>query len=563
MSFAVFLPLLVSLGVCLLPVWLLGRPDPSRLENEFVAPGYTPPEAIRNSSIAYSLRMVAFWPAFILGAVGNFWVVALGAFSFGLGVYLLYALRQRIFPFLQDALDRDRSITVHAFIARQYGDDARVRLLAAGLTLFALVAAIACEAFALYAVFEVLFDNDTVARALAFTALLLAMLYALPAGHAGVMYCGQLQLGAIFLGLFGAAALLLYQHVSALTPLPTYGIFVIALTAVGCLAMLIYRRSRYIETGSINPNSGAARLLSKFGKILNPVISVFLVLVLVLAGMEFWANGPAAPSNGLALKIPLLGWAALALLPLFYPLANVVHWQRMAAMEKNRAAYQGDTARWLKSLRDIFRVYAAEIVLLWLFAASLGTIAAAALAPAAGTQITSAFIQAAASGDNPVVTAAFSLFLMALAAIALSTMAASFSAGLCTLRYDLLPTSAESSSNKAGRLLFLAALIALIAAAELVPASFTVVKLLALAFALGTPLLSFAPLILGPILTGQSATAGLALLVLAAGAGCAAGGLAGFIITGDEAWLWGAAPVCVVVSFALYAARLSHGSRMR
>ncbi len=360
MSFALFLPLLFSLAVFLLPVWLLRSGRGAGARDYFVSPRYTPPQAVRNSCIAYSLRLALFGPVFVFGAIGNFWPVIIGATCFGLGLYLVYASRRPIFTFLESALNTGQSITVHAFIARQHGDDPRVRLFAASLTLFVLIAAVACEVFALLGFFKLVLGSDTLARALAFGTLLLAVVYAVPAGHLGVIYSGQLQLGAIFFGLFAAAALLLYLHVSALLPLPAYGAFAIGFAAVFCVAILIYRRSRYIETGPVDPVSLSAKLLSKFGKVLNPVISIFVVLVIVLAGMEFSAtSSPIPPDAGATLSsgsgMPLTSLAALVLLPLFYPLADIVHWQRLAAMEKNRQAYPGDTAGWQKALREFFR----------------------------------------------------------------------------------------------------------------------------------------------------------------------------------------------------------------
>jgi hypothetical protein len=384
-----------------------------------------------------------------------------------------------------------------------------------------------------------------------------------------VIYAGQLQLGAIFLGLFGAAALLLYLHVSALTPLPTYGTFAIGFAALCCLAILVYRHSRYIETGAIDPTARAARLLSPFGKVLNPVISVLVVLVIVLAGMEFSAvrlppSIPADPSQA-GSSIPLMGLAALALLPLFSPLASIVHWQRLAAMEKDKEAYQGDTARWLAALRRIFRIQAIETPLLWLFIASLGAIGIAALDPSGGTEIMRALVREAASGDNPIAAAAFALLLVAVMAIALSTIASGFLAGLCSLRYDILPAQAETSSgNIGGRLFFLAIVLALIVASEMLPMDFTSESFLAFVFALGCPVLSFAPLIVSAIFNHRSTGPVWALSILASGVVCMAGGLIGFIATGNDAWLWGSVPACLAAGFSVTAAAwLSHGSLMR
>jgi hypothetical protein len=572
MSLAVFLPLLVSLAVCLFPVWLLRHDRGARARDYFVAPRYIPPEAVRNASIAYSLRLAVFGPVFVLGATGDFWPVIIGATCFGLGLYLVYALRRRIFAFLEGALQGDQSITVHAFIARQSGGDPRLRLVAAGLTLFVLVAAVACEAFALFGFFKLVVGNDTLARALAFGVLLLAVIYAVPAGQPGVIYSGQLQLGAIFFGLFGTAALLLYLHISALLPLPPHGAFAIGFAAVYCLAILIYRHSRYLETGPVDPASRSAKLLSKFGKVLNPMISVVVVLVIVLAGMEFSTPGASAPTDPGATSpagsgLSFTGLVAVVLLPLFYPLADIVHWQKLAAIEKNREDYQGDTARWLKALRKNFRLYAAETPLLWLFIASLGAITVAALTLANPAEVVPALVQEVASGENPIAAAAFSLLLMVVVAIAVSTMAACFSAGLCTIRYDLPSAIVETSSRSiAGRLFFLLIVIALILAAETLPMTFTSSSFLALVFALGSPVLAFVPLILGPVVMRRSAGPGLALCILGVGAASTAGGLAGYFATRNETWLWATVPACLGLGFLLLAiSRLSdrQGSRMR
>jgi hypothetical protein len=334
----------------------------------------------------------------------------------------------------------------------------------------------------------------------------------------------------------------------------------------------VYRRSRYIETGPVDPASLSAKLLSKFGKVLNPVISILVVLVIVLAGMEFLAtSSPIPPDAGGALSsgssIPFTGLVALVLLPLFYPLADIVHWQKLAAMETNRQAYPGDTAGWQKGLREFFRLYAVEIPLLWLLIASLGAITVAALALVNGTEVMPALIQEVASGENPIAAAAFSLLLMVTVIMGLSTMAACFSAGLCTIHCDLPSESVETFSRSvAGRLFFLAIVIAVILITETLPMSFTSSSFLALAFALGSPVLSFAPLILGPIVLRRMVSPSLALWIMGLGAGSTAGGLAGYLATGNETWLWATVPACLGLGFLLLA--INHlwdrqGSRIR
>jgi hypothetical protein len=176
-------------------------------------------------------------------------------------------------------------------------------------------------------------------------------------------------------------------------------------------------------------------------------------------------------------------------------------------------------------------------------------------------------VQEVASGENPIAAAAFSLLLIVILAIAVSTMASCFSAGLCTIRYDMPSESLERfSSGVAGRLFFLAIIVALILVTETLPMSFASSSFLAVVFALCSPLLSFAPLILGPIVLRHVVSPSLALCIMGLGAGSTAGGLAGYLATGNETWLWAAVPVCLGLGFLLLTvSRLSdrQGSRMR
>src|SRR5262249_10499151 len=137
-------------------------------------------------------------------------------------------------------------------------------------------------------------------------------------------------------------------------------------------------------------------------------------------------------------SIPMIGWLALGLLPLLFPLASVVQWQRLATLVQNRASYEENPARWLELLLNVFRIQSIETSLLWMFIAAMGAIAVAALDLASGPgNALRALAQEATSGDNPIAAIAFSLLLMAVAALALAAMAASFSGAFCTLRYDV------------------------------------------------------------------------------------------------------------------------------
>jgi hypothetical protein len=204
MSFATLLPLVLALGISFVPVWLLRRPNHGRAQDYFVSSGPTRPEVVRNASIAYALRMAAFGPLFAWGATRDLWPALIGSAFLGLGVYLIYILRRPLLEFLDGALSRDRSITVHEFIARQHGNDPRVRLLAASLTVFALLGLLGGEALAVAALLKPLLPPSAAVCLCVFGALLLTALHAIPSGHSGVMHSAQLQLGMLYLGLLGS-----------------------------------------------------------------------------------------------------------------------------------------------------------------------------------------------------------------------------------------------------------------------------------------------------------------------------------------------------------------------
>ena len=212
----------------------------------------------------------------------------------------MFALRRPILEFIGAALSGDRSITMHAFIAQQHGNDRRVRLLTSSLTLSALIGLVVCETLALVSVFKLLIsDNPGLVYWLAYPVLMLMALCTIVAGNSGVMRSAQLQLGMIYLGLFGSTILLLYMHISSLEPVPPYGTLGISFVALCCAVMLGYRRSRYVDNTPVSgPGSGfsfdserlGAKLLIKFQKVLNPSISVFAVVVIVIALIDLYAG---------------------------------------------------------------------------------------------------------------------------------------------------------------------------------------------------------------------------------------------------------------------------------
>lgn len=593
MLLLVFLALVLCAGICLGPVCLL-RCQPYRTAQDyFVSSQPAPPAVLWNSSIAHAFRIAAFGPFFAWGASGDLWPAIVSSLFFGLGLLLLYVLRRPMLEFLDRALEHDRSITVHAFIARQHGNDRRVLLLASGLTLLALFGLVVGEVVAVAAVLKpLLMGSPTLVYLSVFGMLAVAAVGAILSGHSGVMQSTQLQLGMAYFGLFGSTALLLYLQVSALAPMPPHGTFAVAFVAGWCAVILWYRRSKYVDTNIIRvadlkaSQSGriplGAKWLKKFEQILNPCISIFVVLVVVVAGMEFYFAGVLSIGRDsiaalqAATRLPGVGLLALALLPLLYPMLDVAAWQRIAAIKKGGDTEGAQPCRDSATLRAVLRMCVAEGPLLWLFMSLVGAIAVMATETPIDAEVMPAFIAQLIEDQNEVTVVVLPLFLIAVFAIALSAMMSMFSAGVCTLRFDILPQFLPEPASRnvktdetiairrtliAGAGLFLTAVIAFFLADILLRVGFTS-TFLALLLAFASVPFSFAPLVLGPMLFGAHGRVGplspqWALTVMSASIASAAAAVAIYVISGNEAWLWATGPLCLGTSLLIFTIALT------
>src|SRR4029079_6675969 len=148
MGLLVLSTILISLGICFVPVYLLGGRTLLRTQDFAVSSQATRAEVIGNSSAAYALRLIIFGLFFGWGASGDFWPALISAACYSMGWGLIFLLSARIVEFMNSALRNDQSITVHEFITRQHANDPRVRLFSSGLTVFALLAVVVAGAMA-------------------------------------------------------------------------------------------------------------------------------------------------------------------------------------------------------------------------------------------------------------------------------------------------------------------------------------------------------------------------------------------------------------------------------
>jgi hypothetical protein len=587
MPFVLFLPL-ISLAIYLIPIYFLRRRTYPRAQDYFLSSGHTPPGVIRNSSVAYALNMATFGPFFAWGASGDFWPPIINSVFFGVGVCLIYILRRPMLAFIESALAGGRSITVHEFIARQHGHDPRVRLLASGLTIFAMLMLTIGEALVVAAFLKPVLSGNAVST-YAFVCGLVALMAvcAIISGNSGVMRSAQSQLGMCYLGLFGAAALLLYLMISALRPMTPHSTFAVVFVAACCAIMPLYRRSRYMDTGSIRAVSSdstnesgrepfAARLFRRFEKIFNACISGFAAWVIVVAGMQLYSDGFVAAVTGsiaalaAGTRVSGVGLAALALLPLFHPLVDMTNWQRVAVFTKDAGDFE--PSKRPAAFRGIVRIYAVETPLMSLFMCMFGVIGVVTMGTPDGANAVEGFLRELTAEQNAFAAAALSLLLLSVFAIALSTMSSLLSASLCTVRYDVLPAvwpelasakgddaveATRRTVTAGGTLYAVTTMAGLFIADAYLKVNYTSSAFLALLFAFSCTQLAFVPLVLGPLISKTrdgfgTVSSAWALVILACGAAAGLIAVAVYLVTGSEPWLWGAVPVCLASGLLLF-----------
>jgi hypothetical protein len=586
----VLLPLIVAIGICLVPIWLLPRRNFQRAQDYFIASQPIPPDVMRNAAVAYPLRIASFGPFFAWGASGDLWPAIICAACCGLGVYLIYALRRPLLASLDAALSGDASATLPALIAKWHGNDGRVRLLTASLTVIALTGLITAEAFAAASLVQpVMTESARSAYLIVGGILALVVLYTVFAGNSGVMHSVQLQAGIIYLAVFGSTALLLYFLVSDVSTMPPHGSFAVLLIGAACVLILLYRRFKFVDNTPISrpngrigdANSGErpsllSRLLRRLEKSIDTFVSVFVILVIVLVGMEFSAFGIAGMArDSIAALRAGSGTPGMALLTiiavsLLYPIVDVATWQRLAALSK----YTGSQPD-LRSaiIARIFNLLAPEVMLLLLLMCAFGAVAVVATETPADRDVLQTFIRQLSLEESLPASLAMSLLVLGIFTMALSAASSMLSASLWVLRYDLLPALwpmlspeqirpadeaiARRRTILVGCGLCVGAIFLVVVADALFGMSFTASTFFAVLCGCFCAQLSFISLVLTSLgLTGRymgAVSAPWALLIIGVAAASGIATVTVYLTSGAEPWLWAAVPACVGSGLMLFA----------
>jgi hypothetical protein len=577
----------ILLGIPVLPLLVLRGRTYLRAREYFVASESTPPGVVQSSSIAYSLQLATFCYLFNLGARGDFWPAIAVSATFGAGLYLIYKLRRPMLAFLGRALAQDKSITIPAFVAGQHGDDPRLRVFAAALTVVAFMGLGSTTALGFASLLSDVFQGGPIATfAISCCMLALTAVYTVPGGNTGTMRSAQVQLGILYFGLFGSILLTLYLLISSAQPMPVQSTIAVAALAACCAVVVIYRRSRYIDTSPIGrPISGEAdserffaRLFRRISRVLNEFICILAATALGLALLALFTENSSTvigKSVGVSQKtsqMSIPGLTSLALLALFHPIVDMTNWLRIAALDADHAFHVDPVAP--VPFSRIIRMYAGGSAIVWLIACMFGTIAVTATDMVSGGDLLKSFVMRLGSQQNEISDTALCLLLVSLCAMASIAMSAMFSASLAVIRYDLAPSIWQvQESDRAkpsyqafarrraiivGCALGMASLVVLCVFNGNSDVSFTSGRFLGLILSCLCAQLAFVPLVLGPLIRQQRGNSAAlspawAIAVLGVGVTSGVGAVIICLLTDHEAWLWTAVPSCVGSGLSLSA----------
>jgi len=444
MTYALLIPIVTSLLIYFLPVYLQRRAEYSKSSQYFVSTGGADKILFQNSSVAYALQMATLGPFFVWGATGNFLPAVLNTGFFCLGLFLIYWLRSPMLSFLKSSLSSSESVTIHQFIARAHGNDHRVKLIASVMTIFALFGLVLAELFGLLTVVQPFFGpQKDVTYTFTIGVFFLMFLYSTVGGNDGVMHSDQLQLGLAYVGIFVSAFSLMLGFVSNNIATPSNaGMGGLVLLMFCALALLLLRKFRFLVPSRGEKTSGnklkgvVCATLYRFEQVLNWIIVISMVIMFVIGTVNVikfgWNKIGVLSLFTWQMSSPMM--VALCILPLFYQIIDITNWQRIAALEVD----QKEASEFESSSKAI-KGYALEAPTTWLALLAFGGLATFILPGTIQDDVVGQFIKAAMGSSSIYFKLTLIGFMVAAFAIALSTMDAVFSAALCAFRYDILP----------------------------------------------------------------------------------------------------------------------------
>ncbi|HIJ84805.1 MAG: hypothetical protein HW380_2972 [Magnetococcales bacterium] len=574
MSAALLLIMVFSLSLYFIPALLSRRASYDSIRKFVVSSDGATAERFQNSSVAYAAQMSTFGPFFIWGLSGDTVGATINTAFFFLGLLMVWVFRVPMLAFLDERLLKDTSITPHAFIAAPYGDSRLIRTASSWITIIALLGIIIAEMMGVAAVLAPLLPHTPDAKYIVVALMFFMMvLYTLTGGNDGVMRSEVLQLRSAYCALAMFALVYLFSLSKPITSNPQ----IATLLAMISVASAVLFSGQVVSLGSLlkmTPDESTGGFEAKF-QTFERAVAIITLLSLAAISLSsaylFVFRDIAAFSSTSVINwfqnksIPAIGLFSLAVLPLFYQVADITNWQRLAATtsQKDLAAKKliGKHMIW----------FAIEASGFWFLLLLLGGLAASSIA-LTSTSIPSTFedfVKGLVANQDPIHFFALSLLVVAVFAIALSTMDSVLSAVICAFRYDILElpkpmdSLATQSDHKTQQDIFRGAKFAvgfsIVAMAAIVVSErwlqFATDQFVAVLLAFYSAQLAFVPLIVGGLIKVPSKILpsekfAFAALVIGAASGffCSFYG----IFSSDEFLSWAAIPASIVTGSVVY-----------
>lgn len=518
-------------------------------------------EEYGSTQTAYFLQMATVYPFFIFGFTGAWWLGFWNTAFYAIGIAFFYWMLPR---FTQGAIDLvGRSSTPHALIANAHRMPA-LRIFASWLSITAFIGLALFEIVWGATALKAILGGNRYLYSLSIAVLALYLVAVLwTGGQRATIKTAQYQLLIAYIGLHLLTAWAISQAGGSIgiVDAPVLFLFIFIFGSVA-----IWRRlSRLDQDGS------------KQLKILNllAILSLMVVLLTIVFTPDFFT---ATVYSSPTIKAPShwgLMLFTLACLPLVFQFVDMTNWQRLSSLTGNKH-------RVLREAKDGLIFYLIESPLSWLFPIAIGMLAAHFVTPKPGADPWVTLIDqvvALPGGIGGIVSVAT---VVGVLCIFLSTADELLTAGGYAFAYDVHPktrhimdrahglTSGDTPTSddllqvvQTGKMATSAAIILAvilyIVLDNIEPALGT--GLLGFFLTFYSPMLSFAPSILVPALSGRAANhwVSLASMAISASAGIGIGFYS--LVSTDEIWQWLGVPVCFVASWAIYLAGLFLGTR--
>lgn len=520
--------------------------DPDRF---FLSRGAHSTAEYGSAQIAYFLQMATVYPFFLFGFFGQWWLALWNTLFFAVGIWLF----ARALPkYHVGGLNLvARSATPHALIAHVHGST-KLRIVASCLSMIA---------FTGLATFELVWGTAALRTVLGgpsylyYLSILIFALYLITVlwvgGQRAEIRNAQWQLIIAYIGLHLVTGWCLQQDPNILSK--TDAPFVFALI-VGFGLWTINRRLRHFRQDG-SPTNIVLNILA--------ILSLLYVLwAIVLTPSFFSATLFQMKPVTLPSEWPWM-LITFSVMPLFFQFVDMTNWQRLSILPSDNVIVSARQGLWQ---------FIVESPLSWLFPIALGLTAASIIPNVKQTDDPwLVFLDKVTMLDGwyGIISV---LFVVGLICVFLSTANALLTATGYAYAYDVNRTTrkimdkvhenrdgAVTDAEKvkvlyAGRIV--TSILIFFSAIVYIAVDWTMglgTKFLGLFLAFFTPILSFAPGMLVPMLTKRATHPTVALwsMAVSSAAGIAAG-IYSVVHPEMPIWAWLSTPICVILSWGIY-----------